>query len=120
MRDDATFSLRPASAREFLSRGPIALGFALLLNQKMHGQSLIRVLIFVPYVISEVIVRTGWSLMLQTNGAVNGLLRSIGLLNGHRKERAVYRGLTALAQGVRGVASPSPRSHPTVRRSRFT
>jgi ABC-type sugar transport system permease subunit len=55
------------------------LGFALLLNQKMHGQSLIRVLIFVPYVISEVIVRTGWSLMLQTNGAVNGLLRSIGL-----------------------------------------
>jgi raffinose/stachyose/melibiose transport system permease protein len=79
VRDDATFSLRPASAREFLSRGPIALGFALLLNQKMHGQSLIRVLIFVPYVISEVIVRTGWSLMLQTNGAVNGLLRSIGL-----------------------------------------
>jgi raffinose/stachyose/melibiose transport system permease protein len=37
------------------------------------------VLIFVPYVISEVIVGTGWSLMLQTNGAVNGLLRSIGL-----------------------------------------
>jgi ABC-type sugar transport system permease subunit len=34
------------------------LGFALL-NQKMHGQSLIRVLIFVPYVISEVIVGTG-------------------------------------------------------------
>ena len=60
-------------------QGPIALGFALLLNQKMRGQSLIRVLIFVPYVISEVIVGTGWSLMLQTNGAVNGLLRSIGL-----------------------------------------
>jgi hypothetical protein len=58
VRDDATSSLRPASAREFLSRGPIALGFALL-NQKMHGQSLIRVLIFVPYVISEVIVGTG-------------------------------------------------------------
>ena len=36
-------------------------------------------LIFVPYVISEVIVGTGWSLMLQTNGAVNGLLRTIGL-----------------------------------------
>jgi len=28
----------------------------------------IRVLIFVPYVISEVIVGTGWSLMLQTAG----------------------------------------------------
>jgi raffinose/stachyose/melibiose transport system permease protein len=39
----------------------------------------IRVLIFVPYVISEVVVGTGWSLMLQTNGALNGLLQQIGL-----------------------------------------
>jgi raffinose/stachyose/melibiose transport system permease protein len=60
-------------------QGPIALGFALLLNQKVRGQSIIRVLIFVPYVIAEVIVGTGWSLMLQTNGAVNDFLRSIGL-----------------------------------------
>jgi ABC-type sugar transport system permease subunit len=45
----------------------------------MRGQSLIRVLIFVPYVISEVVVGTGWSLMLQTQGAVNGLLENIGL-----------------------------------------
>src|SRR5665811_1888677 len=45
----------------------------------MHGKSVIRVLIFVPYVISEVIVGTGWSLMLQTSGAVNDLLKSIGL-----------------------------------------
>src|SRR4051794_26099467 len=58
-------------------QGPIAVGLALLLNQRMRGQSLIRVLIFVPYVISEVIVGTAWSLMLQTNGAVNGALRSI-------------------------------------------
>jgi len=60
-------------------QGPIALGFALLLNQKVRGQSIIRVLIFVPYVIAEVIVATGWSLMLQTNGAVNDVLRSIHL-----------------------------------------
>jgi raffinose/stachyose/melibiose transport system permease protein len=60
-------------------QGPIAVLFALLLNQKVRGQSLIRVLIFVPYVVAEVIVGTGWSLMLQTNGAVNGFLRSIGL-----------------------------------------
>jgi ABC-type sugar transport system permease subunit len=60
-------------------QGPIALGLALLLNQRMRGQSVIRVLIFVPYVISEVIVGTAWSLMLQTNGAVNGALKSIGL-----------------------------------------
>lgn len=62
-----------------LIQGPIALGFALLLNQKLRGQTMIRVLIFVPYVVAEVIVGTGWSLMLQTNGAVNGFLRSIGL-----------------------------------------
>ena len=32
-----------------------------------------------PYIISEVIVGIGWGLMLQTSGAVNGLLESIGL-----------------------------------------
>ena len=60
-------------------QGPIALGLALLLNRKMRGQSVIRVLIFVPYVISEVVVGIGWSLMLQSNGALNGLLEKIGL-----------------------------------------
>lgn len=60
-------------------QGPAAVALALLLNQKMRGRSIIRVLIFVPYVISEVIVGTGWSLMLQTTGAVNSLLEKIGL-----------------------------------------
>ena len=60
-------------------QGPVALVLALLLNQKIRGRSIIRVLIFVPYVISEVIVGTGWSLMLQASGAVNGILQNIGL-----------------------------------------
>nr|WP_233572360.1 sugar ABC transporter permease [Frigoribacterium sp. PhB160] len=60
-------------------QGPVAIGLALLLNRKLRGQSLIRVLIFVPYVISEVVVGTGWSLMLQGSGAVNDLLTDIGL-----------------------------------------
>lgn len=60
-------------------QGPIAVILALLLNQKIRGRSLIRVLIFVPYIISEVIVGIGWGLMLQTSGAVNALLESIGL-----------------------------------------
>jgi len=60
-------------------QGPAAVGLALLLNQKMRGRSLVRVLIFVPYVVSEVIVGTGWSLMLQTSGAVNDLLIKVGL-----------------------------------------
>jgi ABC-type sugar transport system permease subunit len=52
---------------------------ALLLNRKMRGQSIIRVLIFVPYVISEVVVGTGWSLILQTSGAMNAFLKGLGL-----------------------------------------
>ena len=60
-------------------QGPAAVVLALLLNRKMRGRGLIRVLIFVPYVVSEVIVGTGWSLMLQTTGAVNDFFDKIGL-----------------------------------------
>ena len=60
-------------------QGPIAILFALLLNQKIRGRSVIRVLIFMPYVISEVIVGIGWSLMMQDSGAVNSLLEKWGL-----------------------------------------
>ncbi|NUR05108.1 MAG: sugar ABC transporter permease [Streptomyces sp.] len=66
-------------ALSLIIQGPLAIGLALLLNQKIRGRSLIRVLIFVPYIISEVIVGTGWSLMLQGNGAVNDFLKHIGL-----------------------------------------
>jgi ABC-type sugar transport system permease subunit len=60
-------------------QGPAAVLLALLLNRKMRGQTLIRVLVFIPYVISEVVVGTGWSLMLQGEGAVNSLLTHMGL-----------------------------------------
>ena len=60
-------------------QGPVALVLALLLNRRMRGQSIIRVLIFVPYVIAEVVVGVGWSLMLQQNGALNGFLENVGL-----------------------------------------
>jgi len=62
-----------------VTQGPIAIGLALLLNCRMRGQSLLRVLIFIPYVIAEVVVGLGWSLMLQSNGAANGFLENIGL-----------------------------------------
>jgi multiple sugar transport system permease protein/raffinose/stachyose/melibiose transport system permease protein len=62
-----------------LVQGPLAIVLALLLNQRIRGRSAIRVLIFVPYIISEIIVGTGWSLVLQSNGAVNDLLHRIGL-----------------------------------------
>jgi raffinose/stachyose/melibiose transport system permease protein len=62
-----------------LLQGPVAILLALLLNRKMRGQSIIRVLIFVPYVIAEVVVGTGFSLLLATNGAFNGVLQNLGL-----------------------------------------
>ncbi|WEV59556.1 sugar ABC transporter permease [Bifidobacterium sp. ESL0728] len=58
---------------------PFAILFALLINQKMKGRGIIRTLIFVPYVVSEVIAGTGWSLMLSTTGAVNDFLKKIGI-----------------------------------------
>ena len=59
-------------------QGPLAILFALLLNQKFKGRAIIRTLIFVPYVVSEVIVGTGWSLILQTSGALNAILAKFG------------------------------------------
>src|SRR5690625_2107464 len=59
-------------------QGPAAVGRAPMLNRQMRGCSLIRVLIFVPYVVAEVIVATGWALTLQTTGAVNDLLIKMG------------------------------------------
>ncbi|MDR1512164.1 MAG: sugar ABC transporter permease [Propionibacteriaceae bacterium] len=61
-----------------LLQGPLAIVLALLMNQKMRGRSVIRVLIFVPYVISEAVVGTGFNLMLQDAGAVNALLHKLG------------------------------------------
>lgn len=60
-------------------QGPIAIALALLMNRKMRGQVAIRVLIFVPYVISEAIVGIAWSLILSTNGALNAFLANVGL-----------------------------------------
>jgi multiple sugar transport system permease protein/raffinose/stachyose/melibiose transport system permease protein len=60
-------------------QGPIAVAFALLLNKKMRGQSVIRVLIFVPYVISEAVAGIGWAMILSDRGAFNALMEKLGL-----------------------------------------
>ena len=64
-------------------QGPIAVLLALLLNRKIRGRSIIRILVFVPWVVSEVIAGTGWSLMLATQGAFNGFLSSLGIFGHH-------------------------------------
>ena len=62
-----------------LVQGPLAVGTALLLNRRMRGRAVFRLLIFVPYVLAEVIAGLAWKLLLQPNGGVNAMLEAIGL-----------------------------------------
>ncbi|WP_147918107.1 carbohydrate ABC transporter permease [Ruania zhangjianzhongii] len=59
-------------------QGPLAIGIALLLNRKLRGRTLIRTLIFVPYVLSEVVAGLAFRLMLPPEGPVDGVLTSLG------------------------------------------
>ena len=59
---------------------PIGLAIALLLNRKMRGQGLLRTVIFVPYVLSEVIAGVVWLQLLQTEyGVVDTVLGAVGI-----------------------------------------
>jgi len=58
---------------------PLGLGIALLLNRQMRGQSLLRVVIFIPYVLAEVVAGVVWFLLLQPRGMLNALLEAAGL-----------------------------------------
>lgn len=62
-----------------LIQGPLAVAVALLLNRKLRGRTIIRALIFVPYVLAEVIAGLSWKLLLSPRGGVNGILDAIGL-----------------------------------------
>ncbi|MGQ3382713.1 carbohydrate ABC transporter permease [Glutamicibacter sp. TV12E] len=59
---------------------PIGLGIALLLNRKMKIQSLLRTIIFVPYVLSEVIAGVIWFQLLQPQyGVIDTILSKLGI-----------------------------------------
>lgn len=62
-----------------LIQGPLAIGVALLLNRRMRGRTVFRALIFVPYVLAEVIAGLSWKLLLSPRGGINALLESVGL-----------------------------------------
>jgi len=62
-----------------LLQGPLAIALALMLNRKMRGKWLIRTLVFVPYVISEVITGVIFTMLLVPNGAVAVWLRRLGM-----------------------------------------
>lgn len=62
-----------------LIQGPLAIGIALLLNRPMRGRAALRLLIFVPYVLAEVIAGLSWKLLLQPEGGVKAMLEAVGL-----------------------------------------
>lgn len=62
-----------------LIQGPLAIGIALLLSRKLRGRTVFRALIFVPYVLAEVIAGLSWKLLLSPRGGVNAVLEAIGL-----------------------------------------
>jgi len=58
---------------------PFALGLAVLLNERMRGRAVLRLLFFLPFVLSDVITAIVWRLMLQPGGLVDHTLGAAGL-----------------------------------------
>ena len=58
---------------------PLGLAVALLLNRDMWGRTAMRVIIFVPYVLAEVVAGVVWLMLLQPNGVVDAVLDAVGL-----------------------------------------
>lgn len=58
---------------------PLALMIALVLNRRFPGRSVVRVIIFAPYVISEVIAGVMWFIIFDPNGIATQFMEAIGL-----------------------------------------
>ena len=52
---------------------PLALGVALLLNRNLKGRSLLRVVFFAPYVLSEAITAVIFLQLLQPGGPLDAI-----------------------------------------------
>jgi raffinose/stachyose/melibiose transport system permease protein len=58
---------------------PISVAMALLLNRKLRGRALLRLVVFAPYVLAEATTAVTWLLILQPGGFVDQLLSGLGL-----------------------------------------
>lgn len=59
---------------------PLGLAIALLLNRRIRARGLLRTIIFVPYVVAEVIAGVVWFQLLQPEyGIVDGVITAVGL-----------------------------------------
>lgn len=66
-------------ALSLLVQLPFALAIAMLLNERLRGRVLLRILFFAPFVLSEVVTAVVWTLMLQPDGLVDQSLDRAGL-----------------------------------------
>lgn len=67
-------------ALSLLIQLPLGLLIALLLNRNIRARGLIRTIVFVPYVVAEVIAGVIWFQLLQPQyGVVDGLISAVGL-----------------------------------------
>jgi ABC-type sugar transport system permease subunit len=57
----------------------LGLGIALLLNRSSRINTVMRVLVFSPYVVGPIILGFLWSSILGSNGAVNAVLQGLGV-----------------------------------------
>ncbi len=62
-----------------MSQTAMALGLALLLKQRIRGLAFFRSAFFIPVVTSLVVISTVWKLMYNSQGFINGFLRTVGL-----------------------------------------
>ena len=59
---------------------PLGIAIALLVNRQIKGRGLLRTIIFVPYVVAEVIAGVIWFQLLQPGyGVVDGVLGAVGV-----------------------------------------
>ena len=59
---------------------PLGIAIALLLNRKMRFQGILRTVVFVPYVLAEVIAGVVWFQLLQPKyGVIDSILGAIGI-----------------------------------------
>jgi len=66
-------------ALSILIQLPLGLGIALLLNREIWGRTVLRVVIFVPYVLAEVVAGVIWFMLLQPRGVMDALFDTVGL-----------------------------------------
>ena len=57
---------------------PFALSLAVLINRRMRGRALFRLLFFLPFVLSDVIAAIVWRLLLQPSGLADSTLEAVG------------------------------------------